>query len=58
MLGAPRMLSQVLLFANENTQEGGLGAPHADHNHVLVGVSVFLALVVCLLVTLAFNRER
>ncbi|MGQ0845801.1 MAG: hypothetical protein ACT4QF_16900 [Sporichthyaceae bacterium] len=52
------MISLALAKLAEETQKGGLGAPHADHNHVLVGVAVFMALVVCLLVTLAFNRDR
>jgi hypothetical protein len=52
------MLSQALVYLSESGEEGGLGAPHADHNHVLVGVAVFLGLTLCLLVTLAFNRDR
>ncbi len=52
------MFSQTVLILAEAEQEGGFGAPHADHNHVLVGVAVFLGLTLCLLVTLAFNRDR
>ena len=51
------MFRQTVAILAE-AEENGFGAPHADHNHVLVGVSVFLVFVFLMLVTLAFNRDH
>jgi hypothetical protein len=51
------MISQAMLVLAEAEGEG-FGAPHADHNHILVGLSVFLGLTLALLITLSFNRDR
>lgn len=52
------MIAQTSAVLSEYLAAAEGGEHHAEHNAYLVGVCVFIALVLMLLATLSFNRDR